>query len=243
MLVLHAATEELDQTPLQQPDPEAPQPAPPRKRTVRNDAISPTVRRIHDLIDDTAPHTWVFTGDAFGFETRLARRSWVEHFTDVIRGRLARAKDVVLDTTSARSSFAGLLRNLDWQVLRFQPDVVVMNAGPDDVLRAQSNRESMQSALTELTELLQHEGCAVILCSPPLVAGTSNEQLEPLLETLQSVAEACRALFVDHHGRWSEHQAESGSMLDLLNASGTVPSASGHRKLARDLIAKLEITR
>ena len=30
-------------------------------------------------------------------------------------------------------------------------------------------------------------------------------------------------------------------MLDLLNGSGTVPSAAGHRKLARDLISELQI--
>ena len=164
----------------------------------RNDVASAAaIARIRELVDDTVPRTWVFTGDGFGFETRLARRSWTEHFTDVIRGRLAREKDVVLDTTASRSTFAGLLRNLDWKVLRFQPDVVVISAGPDDVLRAGDSRESLQAAMTELTEFLHDEVCAVVLCSPPLAAGVTQEQMKPLLDTLQSVADRCQAVCVE----------------------------------------------
>lgn len=218
-----------------------PAPAPVHAPPASARRTPPAISRIRELVDDAQPHTWVFTGDAFGFETRLARRSWTEHFTDVIRDRMARGKDVVLDTTSAGSSIAGLLRNLDWQVLRFQPDAVVISTGADDVLRAQANRDSLQAALTELTELLHHEGCVVVLCSPPLVASASSDQMLPLLETLESVAAACQAVFVNHYQHWSQHQSETGSMLDLLNASGTVPSAAGHRKLARDLISELDI--
>lgn len=243
MLVIRSATDAAAPAtdPVPAPIADAPVTAAPR-RPVKAPLPTPTaISRIRELIDDAAPHTWVFTGDAFGFETRLARRSWTEHFNDVIRDRLARGKDVVLDTASARSSFAGLLRNLDWLVLRFQPDAVVISAGADDVLRAQANRESLQAALTELTELLHHEGVVVVLCSPPLVASASSEQMEPLLQTLEAVAEQCQAIFVNHYSHWCRHQADTGSMLDLLNGSGTVPSAAGHRKLARVLISELQI--
>lgn len=249
MLALQAAVESHEST--VEPPPaatpaqhsEAPRLNPARAIGTRATGASAAIDRIRELVDDTTPRTWVFTGDGFGFETRLARRSWIEHFTDVVRSRLARGKDVVLDTTASRSSFASLLRNLDWQVLRFQPDVVVISAGPDDVLRAETSRDSLQAALTELTEFLNDEGCVVILCSPPLAAGLSRQQAEPLLDTLRSVAEQCQTVFVDHYAMWQTYQAKTGGQLDLLDSSETVPSAAGHRKLARDLINELGIAR
>ena len=252
MLVLRSAAPQAPAPVEHVPEPETaaaefpvleppPRPSPYQRSATATVNSSPAISRIRELIDDDLPHTWVFTGDAFGFETRLARRSWTEHFQDMIRDRLARGKDVVLDTSTTGSSVAGLLRNLDWQVLRFQPDAVVISAGADDVLRAQANRDSLQAALTELTELLQHEGCVAILCSPPVIASASSEQMEPLLETLNAVATECQAVFVNHYHRWYQHQKTAGSILDLLNGSGTVPSAAGHRKLARDLIQELKI--
>jgi len=244
MLVMQMAETEAQQTSGSTSAPSTNPSRPTITSAPPNDVASAAaIARIRELVDDTIPRTWIFTGDGFGFETRLAQRSWTEHFTDVIRGRLARGKDVVLDTTASHSTFAGLLRNLDWKVLRFQPDVVVISAGPDDVLRAGDSRESLQAAMTELTEFLHDEGCVVVLCSPPLASGVTQEQMIPLLDTLQSVALRCQAVFVDHYTLWCAYQTQTGKTLDLLDASATVPSAAGHRKLARDLITELGIVR
>lgn len=200
--------------------------------------------RIKRLVDDPAPRTWLFAGDRLGFGSKHAKRGWIEHFSDVIRGHLSRSLDVVLDTTTDEARCDRLLRNLDWRLLRFQPDVVVLIPGPGEVSQLGFDATRLHDTLTALVERLREEGCEVVLCTLPPLRSTSDElsdRLTTLAEHVRQVGIATQSVLVDHADRWRSTAEIDPAADRSLDKSGTRPTQHGHQKLARNLIRTLEL--
>ncbi|MBI1314893.1 hypothetical protein GC176_26660 [bacterium] len=215
-----------------------------------SDAVSVEVElesaldRIKRLVDDPAPRTWLFAGDSLGFGSKHAKRGWIEHFSDVIRGHLSRSLDVVLDTTTDEARCDRLLRNLDWRILRFQPDIVILMPGPGEVSQLGFDAARLHEALSTLVERLREDGCEVVLCTLPPLQSTSDElaeRLETLAAHVRDVAAATQMVLVDHAERWRITAETDPTTARLLDKSGTRPTQHGHQKLARNLIRTLEL--
>lgn len=203
-----------------------------------------TLDRIQRLVDDPAPRTWLFAGDSLGFGSKHAKRGWIEHFSDVVRSHLARSLDVVLDTTTDEARCDRLLRNLDWRILRFQPDVVFLMPGSGEVSQLTFDTARLHTTLSSLVERLREEGCEVVLCTLPPLQTTSDElseRLTTLAEKIRDVAAQSGALFVDHADRWGGATGADSASPPLLDKTGTRPTQHGHQKLARNLIRALEL--
>ena len=203
-----------------------------------------TLDRIRRLVDDPAPRTWLFAGDSLGCGSKHAKRGWLEHFSDVVRSHLARSLDVVLDTTTDEARCDRLLRNLDWRILRFQPDVVFLMPGSGEVGQLTFDTARLHATLSSLVERLREEGCEVVLCTLPPLQSTSDElaqRLSTMAQQVRSVADASGALLVDHVDQWSSGGDSNPASDSLLDKSGTRPTQQGHQKLARNLIRSLEL--
>ncbi len=203
-----------------------------------------TLDRIRRLVDDPAPRTWLFAGDSLGFGSKHAKRGWIEHFSDVIRSHLARSLDIVLDTTTDEARCDRLLRNVDWRILRFQPDVVFLMPGSGEVSQLSFDADKLHATLASLVERLREEGCEVVLCTLPPLQSTSDElkgRLSDLAEQIRSVATEAGALLVDHADRWTMTTEIDSDGPRLLDKTGTRPTQHGHQKLARNLIRVLEL--
>jgi len=209
--------------------------------------LARSAERIRDLLDDPAPRTWLFTGDSLGFDVRMAGRSWAEHFGDVIRTRLNRKLDVVLDSTMSDGLLTGLRQDAEWRVLRFQPDVVVITPGLADVSLGPGHREDFRSTLEELVLFLQDEGCMVILSTPPSVFPPAGATIQDVYDLpayaglIRDVARKCDIVLADHFARWQVTLRQNGTLGDLLDNSGLRPSRTGHRKLAGHLLRTLGV--
>ncbi|MDA0284885.1 MAG: hypothetical protein O3B86_16180, partial [Planctomycetota bacterium] len=145
--------------------------------------------RIQELLDNVQPRTWVFTGDNLGFDVRQARRGWVEHFSDFIQERLNRTQDMVLNSSIASSTIAGLRKDVEWRVLRFQPDVVLIMPSQEEC-EADGDRNEFRDALCELVDYLHEEGCTVVLGTPPCPAPahsieTTNHSLKTAVSRIR----------------------------------------------------------
>lgn len=206
--------------------------------------IETTLERIRQLIDDPAPRTWLFAGDSLGFGSKHAKRGWIEHFSDVIRGHLGRSLDVILDTTTDEARCDRLLRNIDWRILRFQPDVILLMPGSGEVSQLTFDADRLHQSLIALVDRLREEGCEVVLCTLPPLRSTSGEltkRLETLASHVRAVAAESGALLVDHAERWLITAEGAPADERLLDKTGTRPTQSGHQKLARNLIRTLEL--
>ncbi|MHC4878305.1 MAG: SGNH/GDSL hydrolase family protein [Planctomycetota bacterium] len=200
--------------------------------------------RIRELVDDPAPRTWLFAGDSLGFGSKHAKRGWIEHFSDVIRSHLGRSLDVVLDTTTDEARCDRLLRNVDWRILRFQPDAVLLMPGPGEVSQLEFNADRLRDALAALVDRLREEGSEVVLCTLPPLRSSSDEltdRLDTLAAIVREVAISSQILLVDHAERWGGTAEAESRETRLLDKSGTRPTQHGHRKLARNLIQTLEL--
>lgn len=199
--------------------------------------------RIHELLDDIQPRTWVFTGDNLGFEIQQARRGWVEHFSDFVHERLGRKHDIILNSSLADSTIIRLFEDLEWRILRFQPDVVLIMPGAEECA-ANGDPDAFQETLQLIVECLHDEGCTVVLCTPPCPAAV-NQNVKATLKAatlrIRLVATQTGAVLADHFSHWQAMFNRDSTNANLHHESGRQPSAKGHRELARRLLKSLNI--
>jgi len=194
---------------------------------------------IRDMLEDAAPRTWLFAGDTLGFDARHSQRGWVELFSDSVKIQLQRSLDVVLDTAVQGSLVATLRRNLDWRVLRFNPDVVFLMPGPRESVAAESGQRRFELELKKTVEQLEEDGIVVALCTPPQIPGSEDRfcDLPAYVELVRKVAGETDALLIDHWQHWDRLESRAS----LLDADQDRPNYSGHRKLAEYLLHTIGI--
>jgi lysophospholipase L1-like esterase len=199
--------------------------------------------RIQELLEDVQPRTWVFTGDNLGFQIEQARRGWIEHFSDFVREKVNRKQDIILNSSFADSSIEHILKDIEWRVLRFQPDIVLVMLSADECANDGEDDE-FRDRLQHLTERLHDEGCAVVLNTPPCPADASpstTKSMKTGASRIRSVATATGAVLADHFSLWLAAIQHDRSNANLHGESGKQPSARGHRELARRLLKSLNI--
>lgn len=196
---------------------------------------------VRDMLEDPAPRTWLFTGDTLGFDARKSKRGWVEFFSDRIKVELQRRLDVVLDTAVRDSLVSTLRRNVDWRILRFQPDVVFLMPSPRESVAGEAGKKRFEVDLRKLVERLEEEGTVVALCTPPPIPGPDDQfqDLPAYVELICQVASETDAILIDHWQHWSVLDSPAS----LLDHTQKRPNFSGHQKLARHLLATIGIGR
>lgn len=199
--------------------------------------------RIQELLEDVQPRTWVFTGDNLGFQVEQARRGWIEHFSDFIREEAKRKQDIILNSSFAGSTIPHILNDVEWRILRFQPDVVLVMPAADECAQ-HGEADEFHDRLQQLVELLHDEGCTVVLNTPPCPAGANHsttKSMKTAASRIRSVAIRTGAVLADHFSHWQAAIQYNGSNANLHAEPEKQPSARGHRELARRLLKSLNI--
>lgn len=199
--------------------------------------------RIQELLEDVQPRTWVFTGDDLGFDVQQALRGWIEHFSDFIQQQLGRKQDIILNSSFADSAIEHLLNDIEWRILRFQPDVVLIMPSSAECA-ARGDDEEFRDTLKQLNERLHEEGCTVVLNTPPCPANASHsvsKTMKTAASRVRSVAAQSGAVLADHFSHWHATVQQDGTNANLHEESGQHPSARGHRELARRLLKSLNV--
>lgn len=211
-------------------------------------AISPTLsandnERIQELLEDVQPRTWVFTGDNLGFQVEQARRGWIEHFSDFIHEKVERKQDIILNSSFAESTIEHILNDVEWRILRFQPDVVLVMPSTNECA-SHSEDQEFRDTLQQLVERLHDEGCTVVLNTPPCPADANHsttKSMKTATSRIRSVATKTGAVLADHFSHWQATIQHDGSNANLHAEFRNQPSARGHRELARRLLKSLNI--
>lgn len=191
------------------------------------------------------PVTWVFVGDSItqGVTHTYGRRSFVEHFSERVRGELGRLTDAVVNSGVAGSVTDDLLREFHWRTGRFAPDVVFVMFGTNDMVAGPDNVRAFRYRLDQVVQRTRDLGSTVVLQTPPPVLPSTDrspELLAPYVDAVWAVAHDLGVVLVDHFAHWASvaggRAAPDGWLDDDIH-----PSALGHHELARTLFRALAI--
>lgn len=196
------------------------------------------VEGLKTLLKSSEPVTWVLTGDSIthGALHTYGWRSYPEHFAERVRWELRRVRDVVINTGISGDRTGGLLKDLHWRVLRFQPDVVSVMLGMNDCTAGEAGRATFRTNLEGIVEKTLAAGAVPLLHSPNTIyqrnAG-GRADLEAYADIVREVAEARKIALVDHWRHWQTTKPDQEALLPWLEDRSIHPGVYGHREMAK----------
>ena len=194
------------------------------------------------------PVTWVFLGDSItqGVKHTHGHRSYVEHFTERVRGELGRRGDAVVNSGVSGATTEDLLPEFHWRAGRFAPDVVFVLFGTNDMVAGEDGVRGFRYRLDQVVQRSRDVGATVVLQTPPPVVdeGQRNPRLLALYaQAVREVADDLGVLLVDHAAAWQAAAAGAGAE---VAPSGWLddafhPGARGHHEMTLTLLAALGV--
>jgi lysophospholipase L1-like esterase len=178
----------------------------------------------------------VFTGDSIthGAKHTHGSRSYAEHFAERVRWEERRLQDVVINTGISGDKADGLLRDFEWRVARFKPDVVSIMIGMNDCTRGPGNRDRFREQLRELVRRSRALGAEPVLHTPNITApsaATERGDLPAYAAIVTEVAREQQTVLVDHWQYWKTSSLNSEPLSQWLN-DPIHPNPRGHREIA-----------
>jgi lysophospholipase L1-like esterase len=197
------------------------------------------VKAIADLLQREEPVKWLFAGDSIthGALHTLGWRDFTEHFSERIRFELKRPRDFVIKSGISGWKITNLADDLDWNVLQFNADVVLMKFGMNDCTLGDEGLDLFRTTYIDVIGKIQASGSHVVLQTPNPVldyAGAPRaDNLAAYRTAVLEIADVCGVPLIDHYDRWTSRET-IGTLQHLL-VDGFHPNEYGHRALAHGL--------
>ncbi|MEG5056735.1 SGNH/GDSL hydrolase family protein [Microcoleus sp. A2-C5] len=147
-----------------------------------------------------------------------------------------------------------------------QPDLVMINAGVNDVWHAFFDFQKLQfhpqgnlaagvslaeyiDKITQMVQAAKAAGIRVALLSPTpireILDGPENRRLQEYVAAMREIAQQNQCLFIDLNAPFREvigtYQKHAGKTLNLLAADGVHPNPSGYRIIAFTILRGLGV--
>lgn len=206
----------------------------------------PTFKTVKRMLDGDKPLTWVVSGDNLSHPDRTlaAGHDYAEQLGERVRVELRRTSDVLIQTGTAAATAEQLVEELEWRLLRFHPEVVLLMLGVEDSAAGQKGRVSFVRNLKQIVKQVRAAGSVLILQTPhriDLTRASRYNDIRPYVRMVRDVASERQVLCVDHWSHWKQSRPNDTSWSDWLEADGVHPTPAGHREIARLLFQKLGI--
>nr|WP_314842179.1 SGNH/GDSL hydrolase family protein [uncultured Microbacterium sp.] len=194
------------------------------------------------------PLNWVITGDSIthGLRHTHGERSYPEHLHELIRGELGRSRDILINSAISGHRLVDILDDWDRRVATWQPDVVILMIGTNDMAtgpdRDTVSPEAFASTLRVFVDRLRAMGVIPVLQTPPSIDipnAPGRERIAEFAASVHAIARTDDVIVVDQLARFAEYGAGEvpwGLMSDPFH-----PNADGHAALALELAAVLGI--
>ncbi|MED1567588.1 SGNH/GDSL hydrolase family protein [Bacillus paramycoides] len=188
---------------------------------------------------------FVAIGDSFtegiGDEVEgIALKSWVDHFVQLCENDLKYANFAKrgLVTKEIRSQQLG-------KALTFNPDLVSLIAGANDVLKGRWNHHAYKNDMEFMIGTLSKTGADIIIANLPdftvrLPLSSEKKQVlrEQLLEANEVILSLSREYEIHHVDFWNHHLVNDNTLwsTDLIH-----PNSKGYVKVAELILSSLPV--
>ncbi|MFV0441982.1 MAG: SGNH/GDSL hydrolase family protein [Planctomycetaceae bacterium] len=201
---------------------------------------------LHKLVRETRPLTWVITGDSL--EPMAGEREWRNfsgRLIEYLRLHRQRMEDAFVVTTSPLRRIGSLATELQTQLLRFQPDVVLLNVSPSEAEAGRRGLSTFEADLLRIVQASRAAGLQLCLATPPVTPlhpGVDPVDVLIYVEAVRSVAAEYDLPLVDHYAHWEEAARLMGSLERWFEPMSSWPGRIGHEQLTRRIIHDLGLS-
>ncbi len=183
-------------------------------------------------------------GENEAVEVTDARECYLEKFRALLIDRYEQTSVSTINSGIAGDTMIGMNRRLERDVIRYQPDLVIINGslnwGSDC-----GDTKAYEDVLREVVQRVKEETCADIILltsnmvSPgPFVNPASS--LQERTEVIRSLASEQKVCLADAYRIWQSYQ-EAGYPISALLANGANhPSVTGHEVYAHVLMQLMD---
>ena len=206
------------------------------------------LEKLSGLISDKKnPLRWVFTGDSItqGAKHTLGLRAYPEIFAERMRFEKNRSRDIIINTAISGNTSQDILKDFDWRITQFCPDVVSIMVGTNDAaLVKKTTPDAFKKNLTALIHRSRKLGAIPILHTPNIIiveseSGGQRKDIDKYITVIQEVARVNHVILVDHWLYWQTFK-EKVFAEQWLN-DPLHPNGKGHLEMARLLFRTLSI--
>lgn len=206
------------------------------------------LRRLASALAAGEPLNWIITGDSIthGLVHTSGARSYAEHLHELVRGELARTRDIVINSAISGHRLADILGDFERRVASWRPDVVTLMIGTNDMSTQPGSPlvspEDFTAALREFVSRVRALSAIPVLQTQPSIDAANapgRQRLPEFADAVRRAAAEDDVILVDQHARFTE-LGGGGVPWGLMN-DPFHPNAAGHAALALELARVLGI--
>lgn len=216
---------------------------------LREDLSAHDMASLRSALTSPDPLTWVITGDSIthGLVHTQGERCYADHLHELIRGELARARDVVINTGISGHRITDILGDWNRRVAAWAPDVVTLMIGTNDCATGErrpfASPEDFAASLRQFVAQVRAEGAIPALVTPPAVDvrnAPERARIGEFSEAVRLVARESDVILADAYARFAEIGAGAAGACPTdvvatpwrLMSDPFHPNAQGHALLA-----------
>jgi len=203
--------------------------------------------RLQAALATDNPLIWVITGDSIthGLLHTQGARNYVDHLHELVRGDMARVRDVIINTGVSGDRVTQILDDFDHRVARWQPSVVTLMIGTND---ASTNREEIvepadfEASIARFVSEVRALGAIPVLQTPPsidVVHAPERSRIDAFVAAIRAVAVRDDVILIDQHA-WFAELGNGGFPHGLMD-DPFHPNPAGHAALALEIARVLEL--
>ena len=204
------------------------------------------MQRIIEQLESEEPNRIVFAGDSIthGALHTYGWRDYGQLFSERLRYELERHRDFCIKTASSGWTTQDVKKDIDWNILQFEPSIVSIMLGTNDAKKAQEGVRDFEDSYNYILDELDK-------CRSLFLLHTMNPVLDSakdILGDLPLYAQAVRNIalqrdlpLIDHYSHWEQMRAKDASRIVGWMNDQTHPNERGHRAFARLMFKELNL--
>lgn len=199
-------------------------------------------------MESNIPMKWLFAGDSIthGAQHTWGWRDYTEHFSERVRWELGRKRDLIIKTGVSGSTAQAIRDDVEWSVLQFNADVVMIMIGTNDCQDGHSGLYKFRENVVCLIDMIHvaNRDTIIILQTPnPILDEAMNYRgtISLYAEEIRMIAIERNLFLIDHWNYWTNAIKEKPIRKTAWLNDPVHPNHYGHLAMARLLLQELDL--